>query len=828
MIERYTFMEIPQFRIPAKMQAMLLNYCRILIRSLRKTSLYAFINILGLGIGIAAMIWGIQVYRFNTSYDSWHPNRDHIFRVLITVAGGEGLKGPCPGPLSAAALKDYPGVQQAVRWEGRGLSIQPKGGQPFSAQVHFTDPSFLDLFSFPILRGQANLTDPSTVVITETAAKKFFGSDSRSRSGSGSNIGSDSTTDPIGKTLTLYSDQPFKKPLTVTGILKDPPANSSFQFETLTAIDNYLNFDGSQLQKHDWAHISAAVFLKLADPKQATRLSRDFNRYIPLEQAARQDLKVTSFALQSIKQTAAQSGVIDKNAMLERPGDAGVYAPLILAILILVSACLNFANTTVAQSRRRLKEIGIRKVMGSSIRQIMIQQLMECALIALPAIGLAMLLDYWWLPVYNGMLIHTDVHASYLQDHTLQLLLAALFTGVILVSGAYPAFYLSRFNATSIFRGAVRFGGTNLFSRCLLGLQIVITFITLITSFAFVRNAAFQRDYDYGYRRDDIMGVWLPQGADGKVLRDELNRIPGVQQLAGVRDQIGFSYHSWPLGAEGKKRECTYLEVGPGYTDLMGLHLVAGSLPQAVQGEQQKMLINEKLAFAMGWTPAQAIGRSIRKDANTTCLVVGVLKDFTQNSFGDPIQPLAMCLISPEQASQWVIRARPGHLGEVYDRTKAIWRRLYPATPLNSYFQDEVSVFTMRLNATITKIFSGFALISIFMAATGMFALVSLTVLKRLREIAIRKVVGARGRHIFWLVGGGYWRIFLISAAAGCSIGFLLSRQLMDMIFRINAGVRPDSLVISFLGILALSSAIIGSRVLYLARVKTTDVLKTG
>jgi len=206
--------------------------------------------------------------------------------------------------------------------------------------------------------------------------------------------------------------------------------------------------------------------------------------------------------------------------------------------------------------------------------------------------------------------------------------------------------------------------------------------------------------------------------------------------------------------------------------------------------------------------------------------VAGVLKDFTQNSFWDPIQPLAMCLIEPEQGSQVVIRARPGHLGEVAQRVKERWASLYAGTPLNSYFQDEVSVFTMRLNGIITRIFSGFALISIFMAAKGMFALVSLTVLKRIREIAIRKVVGARGRHIFWLVGGGYWRIFLISSAIGCSLGFLLARQLMDMVFRINSGVRVDSLVLGFLGVLGLSATIIATRVGYLARVRTTDVLK--
>ena len=804
---------------------MFANYCRILFRNLRKTWLYSFINILSLGIGIATMIWGIQAYRFYTSFDQFHQNKQQIFRVLITVAGGDGIKGPCPAGVGPAALRDYPVVQETVRWESSSLAILAPGKEPFAAHAHFTNPSFFDCFTFPLVRGEAKLADPSTVLITETGAKKFFGA-----------------ADPLGKTLLLYSDQRYKKPLTVTGILKDPPANSSFQFETLTATENFLSGDGSPVRKDDWAHLSDALFLRLADPRQATQLARAFSRYVPLEQSARQDLKVTSFALQSLSQTAAESAVIDKNAMLERPGDAAIYAPLILGILILLSACLNFANTTVAQSHRRLKEIGVRKVMGSSFRQIIIQQLLECSLIVFPAIGLAMALNRFWLPAYNGMLApFLDLRASYLQDHTLQLVLVILFFMVTLFAGGYPAFYISRFNATSIFRGAVRFGGRNLFSRFLLGVQIVIIFITLITSIAFARNAAFQRDYDYGYRRDDIMGIWMAPGKDGKVLRDELSRIPQIQQLAGVRDQIGFSYHSWPLEAEGKKKECAYLEVAPGYTDLMGLRLIAGRLPAALpsappafttlppgkEGSQQYMLINEKLAFAMGWKPMEAIGRIIRKDEKTTCLVVGVLKDFTQNSFNDPIQPLAMCLINPEQASQWVIRARPGHLAEVNDQVKAIWARLYPATPLNSYFQDEVSVRTMRLNSIITRVFSGFALIAIFMAATGMFALVSLTILKRLREIAIRKIVGARGRHIFTLVGAGYARIFLISSLIGCTIGFLLARQLMNMIFRINAGVRMDSLIISFLGIFILSGTIITARVRYLSRARTAEVLKT-
>src|SRR5262249_28145835 len=152
--------------------------------------------------------------------------------------------------------------------------------------------AFFDVFTFPLERGQARLADPSTVVITETAAKKFFGA-----------------ADPLGKTLVLYSDQAYKRPLLVTGVLKDPPSNSSFQFETLTSTDNFLNFDGSPVREDDWSRISDAVFLQLTDPRQASQLAGSLSRYVPLEQAARQDLKVTSLGLQSLMQTAAESGV---------------------------------------------------------------------------------------------------------------------------------------------------------------------------------------------------------------------------------------------------------------------------------------------------------------------------------------------------------------------------------------------------------------------------------------------------------------------------------------------------------------------------------------
>jgi len=789
------------------------NYFKIIVRNLWKNKLYTIINIVCLSFGIAAIVWGFQNYRFSFSWDNFHKDRENIFRVLSKVQGSDNPKGICPMPVAIAAKNDFSTIKQAVRWDSRPLNIKADQNEPFIIQANFTDPQFFELFNFPLVKGTNNLNDHSTVLITEQTAKKFFGD-----------------TDPIGKTLLFYSDETYKKPLTVTGILKDPPLNSSLRFEVITDFDNEYKMDGSTIKNDDWGFFAEAVFLKLSDPSQAARLSGDFKKYLPLEQRVRQDIKLTSFSLDPLAQVADHSREIGSNTLMPRPDDAAAYGPFVLAILILLSACLNFANTSVAQSNRRLKEMGIRKVMGSSLSQIMAQQLLECTIIVLFAIGLSAVINSYWLPAFNAMFGYVDIKTNYLSDFTLQAFLALIFVTVTLLAGAYPAFYISRFNAINIFRGSVKFGGTNLFSRLLLGLQIVVSFITVIAGMAFSRNAEFQRTYDYGYNRENIIGINLQNPSAYTPLRDELNKIPGIDMLAGTNDHIGFAYHGVPLSSMGKNKEAVYLDVGEKYVDLMKLKLVSGrSFNTSDNGDYgHSMLINEKLAFEFGWKPEQAIGQQIRKDDTTVCTVIGVLKDFTQSTLFIPIEPVAMRLVDPSKYSQVIVRAKPGSLSSIYDQAKATWAKLYPLKPFIGYYQDQIAAESSRVNESIAIIFFWFAIISVLMAATGMFALVSLTVLKRMKEIAIRKVVGASGNHIFSLVMKGYFWIFLLAAGFGCYAGYSLSKLLMDMIFRINSGVNMNSLIYSFICVLVMTLLIIGSRVWYALRTKATDVLKAN
>jgi putative ABC transport system permease protein len=788
------------------------NYCTIIVRNLWKNKSYTVVNIISLAVGIASIVWGIQTYRFSFSYNNFNKNQETIFRVLTRVEGNDNLKGYCPQYLASMAKNDFTTVKETVRWDSRILNVKADGNDPYEALAHFADPGFFDFFNFPLVRGTNDISNLSTVLITQSAAKKYFGD-----------------SDPIGKTLTFYSDDSFKMPLRVTGILKDPPINSSFQFELITNNDNQLKADGSRIKNDDWQWFSDAVFVRLSNAADAPKVAGDFAKYVPLQHSARQDIQLKSFVLDPFSNVLNELD-IDNNSLYRRPGDSATFGPLVLAILILLSACLNFANTSVAQSSNRLKEMGVRKVMGSSLRQIIFQQLMECAFIVLLAVMLSVVINNFWIPTFNSMFDNLKVEANYLTDYTLLIILGVILVFVTLLAGAYPAFYISRFNATNIFRGSVQFGGSNLFSRLLLGLQVAISFITVIAGVAFSRNSTFQSNYDYGYQKANVIGVDLQNESAYIPARDAFSKIPGIEKLTGTVNNIGFSYSRLPLQANGIKNECIYIQTGKNYIDLMKLKLVAGRNfnPDGEGDFGKSIIVSEKLAFQFGWKPEEAIGRQIRSSDTTVFQVVGVLKDFMQGSLFDPIRPVAMTLAKPAKYTQIIIRAKPGSLTRVFAETKDAWSKLFPFKPFRAYYQDQMAAQASKVNESIATIFRWFALISVLMAATSLFALVSLNVLKKSKEIAIRKVVGAEDRHIFQLVMKGYIWILLLSAAVGCYGGYALSKLLMDLIFRINAGVSSSSLTMSFVGVLLICGLTIGARVWLVLRTKATDALKSN
>lgn len=782
-----------------------------MFRNLWRNKVYSIINILGLSIGIAAIIWGIQNFRYSMSFDDFQQQKEVVYRIISKHETRENLLGISPFPIAVQAAQEFSSIKEYNRILSRTIDLKTDQAEAFTARIHFTDPSFFRIFDFPLLKGSNKIDQPASVVLTEKSAKKYFGNE-----------------DPIGKTITFYSAETFRMPMTVIGVLKDHPVNSTIQFEAISEINNYRLPDGNKLTDRDWGYFADASFVKITDPAAATRLKDQLGRYIAHQNDIRKDFKLTSFQVIPMSKLAKMNNqAIDNNALFEPPDDSAAIGPLVLAVLILLSACLNFANTTVARSNKRLKEIGIRKVMGSNKRSIIIQQLFECAFIVTIAIFLSIVINNWWLPEYNAMFEYLAAKADYLTDGTLQLTLLATLLIVTLVAGVYPAFYVSRYNPTEIFRGAVKFGGNNLFSRILLGLQIIIAFITVIASAGFYRNALFQRDYDYGYAKNNLFGIFLSDSTQYRSLSNEISKIPGIHAVAGTRHHIGFSYRHLTAEALGQKKESIFMSVSPEYIKAMQFKLANGRVLDAEhEGDYQNaILITEKLAFQYGWKGDEALGKTISIDT-TNYTVHGVLKDFHINSLFSPLEPIAINLVKPEKFQELIIQTEPGQLQAVYDQSRATWKKLFPMKPFNAFYQDEISIEASKVNASITKIFFWFAIVSMLLTATGFFALISLTLLKKMREIAIRKVVGASLKDIVIIMNKGYFWVFIAASIIGCFSGIALTRLLMDSIFRINTGVNITTVWIAFIVVLLITGVTIAIKVREAMVTKPVDVLK--
>ncbi|WP_295792057.1 ABC transporter permease [Mucilaginibacter sp.] len=787
------------------------NFMKIVSRNLWRYKSYTIINIVGMGIGIAAMVWGYQTYKYAFSFDNFHHDQDNVYRALTYKKGADGLKGVFPAAAVRKAKNDFAGIKEAVRFDSRGMNIKRDTGEAFSEQVHFTDPAFFKLFNFPLTSGDNNLADRSAVLITETVAKKYFGSGN-----------------PLGKTLTLYAGETYATPLTVRGVLKDVPLNSTIRFSIITGFDNELTTDGKKIAPDDWGHYLDAAYFYIPGAHDVARLEKELNRYLPMQNKARDDSKVSAFKLVTLRQNAAWNDVVGDNNLYRRPDDAATYGGFALACLIFLSACLNFSNTTVARANKRLKEIGMRKVMGSTHTQLMGQLLMECGVVVIAAILLSVLLNLWWLPAFNQMFNGIKVTANYLHDSGLLLFISCMLIGATVLAGAYPAFYLSRFKPASIFRGTVKFGSSNLFSRLMLGLQLTIAIITVIAGIAFSRNAAFQRDYDYGYTIENTMSILLKDTTTYAALKNELSSIPEVTTLAGAHNHIGFSRQSAIAETGGIKKEIRFLEVGREYPAAMHLKMAAGRSFDAANRSDyaNDLLISEQMAAMYGWTQSQALGKRVRING-VDYSVIGVLKDFHSETLFEQTQPLAMKWCKESKFQFLVVQSRPQDLTEVFAKVKDAWKKLYPLKPFDGFYQNQLKAEAYRTTNSIAAIFFGFAIVSILLTATGLFALVSLTALKKMKEIAVRKVMGARPGNILVLINKGYFWIFIISAVLGCYGGWSFSKLLLDSIFKVNSGVGANSLIGSVTVLFIIAAGTSGIKVWQAVGANPVKLLRT-
>ncbi|MEZ2442369.1 ABC transporter permease [Chitinophaga sp. RCC_12] len=747
---------------------MLKNYFKIAFRNIVRHKAFATINIAGLAIGMACSIFILLWVQHELSYDKFHQNAGTIYRL---TAGGATNSGPMVPELKAR----IPAIKNFVRFSQPTTTVFETGTKKFEEKaVFYADSSLLQVFSFPLISGNAEtaLIRPDAVLITENMAKKYFGNE-----------------DPIGKILKRDN----KDNVEVTGVLKNIPANSHLQFDFIMPLSAIAQTDW-RLRRNIWASYDFYDYVQLDENFKATpvalaglnrQVNKIFGEHVKEDQP---DMK-----LQALTDIHLRS-----NYHSNLPGQGNIqYVNIffIVALFILAVACINFMNLATARSARRAKEVGLRKAVGAGRGQLIGQFLGESLFISFMAMLMAVGIVCLLLPAFNN-LAGKELSIQLLDGKLIALLLGiALFTG--LVSGSYPALFLSGFKPVEVLKGSIKMSGGNLYFRNgLVIMQFVVSIALLAGTAVVYKQLNYIKNRDIGFNKSNLLYMTMTgeMGDKQLALNTELKANPLTANFTAITDPISNLTSSttgveWEgMALQDKNIWFSKTWVTDGFFDVLQMKMVSGRALSATEfADSGNYVINEKAAKIMGMTPAAAIGRSLTFSGDKGT-IVGVVKDFNYKPAQTAIEPMILAF------NKWnggivLVRTQPGKAAATIQALEKISKQLNPAFPFSYGFVDQDINNLYKGEQQMGSLFNVFAMIAIFISCMGLYGLSAFMAEQRTKEIGVRKVLGASVFNVVYLLSTGFTKLILIAIVIAIPIAwFATNKWLGGFAYRVNVG----------------------------------------
>jgi len=749
---------------------MLKNYLKITFRNFSKNKVYVFINIIGMGLALACCIVAYLNTQFDWDFDKNHVNIDKIYKIHSNkdIKGQLVEYGITPRPLGPAIATDISGIDHVVRYSPANQSVEYKElNKILSQSIGFVDPGFLDVFTFPEVKGSAkSYEDIQNVVITERTAAVYFGDE-----------------EPLGKVLTVYGDDGDPFNFIVSAIIETPPLNTSIQFDLLLAYENFYKV--FNLEKNDWKRFAGGTFLYSESGIDVAEIEKILTeKFVRVQNAAREDWKIARYNLVPMAIHGHISNDIRADWLWDSMHPAAVIAPPIMAILILLIACFNFTNTAIATSNNRLKEIGLRKVMGGNRNQLIVQFMTENLIICLIAIIFSMAVAIWMVPAYSAMWQGMTLEMNFTENIGMYLFLFSLLIFTAILAGGYPSIYVSRYEPVKILRGTLEIGGASRLSKILLGLQFTITVMALFASIAFIQNATYQNELDMGFDRDQIIGVPLENNTEYQKMLASFQSNPAFKSIAGTGQHIGSWNYSRTLKSQDTELEVGMMNFGPNYVETLGLTILEGrSFKKELEKSDIKnsILVNERLVEEFGWK--DPIGQRLSISDSVHLSVVGVMKNFYMAGFWEEIDPMAMRLDSTENFNYIVGKVDVANITDAYNYLENEWLAKIESKTFNGFYQEDLVKEAKEVNNNILILFSFLGIIAVVLSGVGLFTMVSLSVIKKVKEIGVRKVLGGSVGHIVALINRQFLVMLTVSSILGVIGGYFLIDALIASIF---------------------------------------------
>lgn len=764
---------------------MLQHYLKVVWRTLGQNRVYSLVNLGGLTLGLTVVMLIMVYVQDDYTFDCFHQNGASIYRLIqdrqeagATEISRMGNTGMPQGPAFKAEI---PEIQEFCRLKNGWNTIVKKGNDGIEEKLMYADNAVLSMFSFPALAGSTAgaLNSLENVVITDRVAKKYF-----------------EGQDPIGKTLFIGDEGADFKPFVVAAVVKAPPANSSIQFDLLLSIDHLIAADPDQrANDENWYNANLNTFFQLAPQADVTavlqKMEQVKSKYIAQESSNNPKLQkggpTIAFGLQPFFQMHLDAAYYASNG-LEYWSDAR-YPKILsaLSLIVLLIACINFINLSLARALKRTKEIGIRKATGGNRGQLLTQFMGESFLMALLAFAPAFALSYFLLPAF-GKLMDKHLEIQYLWQPQTLALFGGLLALVALLSGLYPALVLSAFKPIQSLKGEARIGRRLTFGKALVVMQFIAAGILIFGTGIAARQFDYIKNADLGYKTENILRFWLPWEKIASLapqIKQELAQIPYVEKVSAKSGD----WNSTIYEIAGKKTDWVYYEyIDEQHLQLMGIPLASGRYLSAsyTLDTVSNILVNESFVRQYLTHEKDPYTATIRQ-RNRQMHIVGIVKDFHYASFKEKIKPMVWALDRGTQAGCLHVQMSPGHHQEALAAIQAVYKKYVPYLPMDYYFLEAFRMERYAEDMRWKQVLDYTAWVALFISCMGLFGLAAFMMERRTKEIGVRKVLGASVAGITGLLARDFLMLVLVAVVIASPIAYyLIERWLADFAYRIE------------------------------------------
>ncbi len=754
---------------------MLKNYLKIAFRNILRFKLYSTINILGLATGIASCIIILLYVQDQFSYDKFGKNSDTIYRLVLNIKNSNSTNkySTTSPPMGPYLVENIPGVKEAVRVRIGSASLMESGNvKAYEEKIVFADSNFFDLFSFPLSKGDSKsaLSEPNEVVITSEMAKKYFGDEN-----------------PVGKIIKM--DKRFN--LKVTGVISPEKFNSHIKFDFLISFSTFPSTLPAGYSINDWGWTSFFTYLQINNNSDVKNLEAKLPALIRTVFNGKTAQRL-SLHLEPLKDVYFDN---------ERIGDFGVsgnksslYIISIISFLILIIAGFNFVNLSTARSAKRSREVGIRKLLGADKSRLMKQFLGEAITISVISVLVALAIIELILPVINSRL-NINIFLADLGPVYLISLIILLPLLIGFLAGIFPAFVLSNFVPSKVLKENVYSVKSGLSLRkILITAQFLITTILIIGTLIVTEQMNYIKNRDLGFNKENVLILKL-RGKEllskFETIKNSMLNISQVVSIGGARNSLDGDYGTATVVVPGNKNntsekyDINIYPVNFGFFKTLGIKFISGrAFDKNFATDCDAFILNESAAKTLNL--GKTVNTQIRFAGSQKGNVIGIVKDFNYTSLHNKIAPLVF-FMSPSENENMFIRINGGNIPETISEIKSTWDRIVPGFPLDYSFFDQKLDRIYKSDQRFATIIYYFSALVIFIACFGLFGLISFSVEQRIKEVGIRKVLGASVTSVSILLSKEFVKLVLIANIIAWPVSyFVMNKWLQDFAYRTN------------------------------------------